>query len=613
VKGVVLNGDVLRVTRVSGGGLVARRQVERADGSKGWGSEILLSRAYLSQHVDLGYARTWMTAQGKTVADSAHSLVPSTARRNGFYESMTRSRDENHGYLYAKDEDCPPNQAEPEIVRERMRQAEMHGEVVEQRESADAVTLAGEVLRRLDEPMSAIETRERAFSNADSMAVLWPIWNDQVRADGARRYERELRKLLDGETADSVMRDTDDLFRALRHAELAGQDAAGVLREAVEARTLEGARSVSGVLASRVREATEGIPALPRDSWLDKVPACDDLERQDFLARLATAMDGRQERLGEHVAETQPVWAREALGELPEAGPEREAWISSAGKIASAREMLGWEHAGRALGAMPGTSSPEFRAEWQNALAAMAKVDGVDVRGLSDGLLFARRQAFERETSWAPADVGEELRVIRLTQGSARIEAIRCEQDAAAARRGGNEAWGVLHDTRRADRLVVDAKCQALLNELQPAQETRCEWEQVTADTRRIALASDLELKRRGLLEPDEQMKSGEPEGLVPGDMAAEDRDDTIRRELGIDSADSETMAKVAELAERSRQTQARIDELRSMPEHEDEERDLLPTEAWDKMLGRERQALLQPPERYLSPAPEVEADKEIR
>ena len=43
------------------------------------------------------------------------------------------------------------------------------------------------------------------------------------------------------------------------------------------------------------------------------------------------------------------------------------------------------------------------------------------------------------------------------------------------------------------------------------------EWDALTADTRRVALAADLELKRRGVLDRDETMKSAEPEGLVPG------------------------------------------------------------------------------------------------
>ena len=123
--------------------------------------------------------------------------------------------------------------------------------------------------------------------------------------------------------------------------------------------------------------------------------------------------------------------------------------------------------------------------------------------------------------------------MISLTLADARTEAVRCEQDAAAARKAGREAWAVLHDARRQDRLTVATRCSELLETLEPAQATRREWEALTADTRRIALAADLELKRRAVIDPEEAMKSSEPEGLVPGDLADDKREHTIREALG--------------------------------------------------------------------------------
>ena len=66
---------------------------------------------------------------------------------------------------------------------------------------------------------------------------------------------------------------------------------------------------------------------------------------------------------------------------------------------------------GQAIGPEPGTTNPEARAEWHNALTALAKFDGIDVRGLTDGQLMLRRDAYERETSWAPKYVAGELRL----------------------------------------------------------------------------------------------------------------------------------------------------------------------------------------------------------
>lgn len=608
-EGSLINSDRLRLVDVEEAQALVSRRIEQADGSVTWSDPFAVPIEYVRQHADLGYAQTWTTSQGRTVADSAHSLVASNAGRNGFYESMTRSKIENHAWLYEREEDFPEVTADPELERERVRQAERQGEVVERHESADAVALATRVVQRMDEPMSATETRERSLSSADHLGHLWSIWDDQYRAAGARRYEAELRALIGDDLTGEVLKDTDDLYRALRHCELAGKDTGDVLADAINGRSFEGARSVSAVLAARVRQATEEIPAQLRESWAELVPATGDAERRDFLVRVAEAMDARQARLGAHVADTAPVWAVQALGEVPADQAERDAWEKAVGEIAAYREMTGWDHPGQALGPQPGSTSPEFRAEWQNAISVMAKVDGVDVRGMSDGLLLTRRSAYERETTWAPASVTDELRVIRLTGLEARTEAARCAEDAAAAKQAGREEWAKLHESRAADRQAVEERCLGLVATLEPAQQTRAEWETLTADTRRVALAADLELKRRGVVGPNAQMDLREPEGLVPGDISDEGREATVRAALGLDSASQEATAKVEELAEHSRITQARIDEIKSMQEPDLDE-DLTPGQAWATMLGREREAIIQPPEVLVTPSPDAEVDE---
>ena len=95
----------------------------------------------------------------------------------------------------------------------------------------------------------------------------------------------------------------------------------------------------------------------------------------------------------------------------------------------------------------------------------------------------------------------------------------------------------------------------------------------------------------------------------MPGDLADEDREATVRAALGLDSASQEATAKVAELVEHSRITQARIDEIKSMQEPDLDE-DLTPRQAWAMMLGREREAMLQPPEMLISPSPDAEVDE---
>src|SRR5438874_3664113 len=94
-------------------------------------------------------------------------------------------------------------------------------------------------------------------------------------------------------------------------------------------------------------------------------------------------------------------------------------------RAARHREMFGYDHPGQAIGPQPATTSPEARAEWHTGLSAMAKVDGIDVRGLSDGQLHARRAAAQRETAWAPKYVGNELRLARKQAQISHVEATR--------------------------------------------------------------------------------------------------------------------------------------------------------------------------------------------
>ena len=128
------------------------------------------------------------------------------------------------------------------------------------------------------------------------------------------------------------------------------------------------------------------------------------------MADVAAAMDDRQRRIGQHTAREAPLWATQALGQVPDHPAERAGWERRAGQLGAYREMFGWDHPAEAIGPEPAATFPEARAEWHAAFAVMARIDGIDVRHLSDGQLLARRRAYQAETSWAPKHVAEELR-----------------------------------------------------------------------------------------------------------------------------------------------------------------------------------------------------------
>jgi hypothetical protein len=204
------------------------------------------------------------------------------------------------------------------------------------------------------------------------------------------------------------------LYRTLEAAELAGRDPRQVLDRALAEGPLEGARDVVAVIDARVRKITgPTVPQQPRP-WSERVPQMSSPAMQDYIEGVARAMDDRAARLGEHTAQEAPGWALRGLGPVPDDGAARRAWERRASAVAAFREAYGYADPAEPIGPEPATANPQQRAAWHGALAALGPVDGVDVRGMSDGALLNARAIFERETAWAPAFVADELRQVRV-------------------------------------------------------------------------------------------------------------------------------------------------------------------------------------------------------
>ena len=144
-------------------------------------------------------------------------------------------------------------------------------------------------------------------------------------------------------------------------------------------------------------------------------------------------MDDRIRRLGEHAAATQPLWARQALGPVP-GDPVARAGLGAAGQRRGRLPgTLRLRPPGDPIGPEPAKTSPEARAAWHAALDALGRVDGIDLRGCTDGDLWLRRGTYERETAWAPPHVAEELRLMRIAERDAHVNAVRAEHERRAA------------------------------------------------------------------------------------------------------------------------------------------------------------------------------------
>jgi hypothetical protein len=634
------NGDLLRVDAIGAHDLTVCRRIrgDRAVAGREWSAPFVISRAYVQQNCDLGYAQTWNTIEGQTVSVGI-ALASGKRTREGLYVGMSRGAQRNEVYAYPSAQEPAPSVIgrppvpDPEVARQHRLQADRDsaGQVAALNEE-DPIAILAPVVRRPDAELSASETRVQALSDADHFGALHAIWMDQCRAEAYARFAQTVRDHADPADAAAILQDTDRLWRTVRSAEMAGLDGRFVIRSAVVGRPFTGARSHSAVLDARIREATANLPPKIWDSWTERLPKFADPDIARYLAEVAAAMDDRQRRIGQQAAREAPLWATQALGlvpQHPEAGAE---WEGKAGRLGAYREMFGWDHPGEAIGPEPAASFPEARAEWHAAFAVMARVEGIDVRHLTDGQLFARRRAYEAETSWAPKHVAEELRATRRQERYSRIDATRHSYEAAAAGRRGERDQERLHKHAAGSWTALGTRATKVREMLAQAHDTRSQWEVMTEPTRRLARAADVELKRRGVLGPDDQLRSAEPEGFKyperhntaeawvqptldgsvelprePEPATPAEREQRALEVLGLTPryAQPELPLQVAAIAEYNRRRQTEIDERRLMrvPAEEPDEIDL--GEAWDVLSERRRDAVIQPPR---PPIPAAEA-----
>ncbi|MDA8320636.1 MAG: hypothetical protein M0030_12625, partial [Actinomycetota bacterium] len=449
---------------------------------------------------------------------------------------------------------------------------------------------------------------------------------EQCRAAAHARYTAAVRAAASPADADAILADTDRLWRAVQNAELAGLDGAHVIRTAITGRPFTGARSHSAVLCGRITDATGHLPPATPDTWTAALPRFTDPDTARYMTSVAAAMDDRQRRIGEHTARHAPLWATRALGPAPDNPAQRAEWEAKAGRIGAYREITGWDHPADPIGPEPPPSSPEARARWHAALAVMARVDGIDVRHLSDGQLHARRRAYQAETAWAPHHVAEELRAATRQEQHSRIEATRHAFEAAAAARRGHHDQAALHHDATGSWEALGQRATQIRELLAQAHDTRCQWEAITEPTRRIARAADIELHRRGILAPGDQLVTAEPGGFkypqqketaqvwvqprldgtisLPRHPEPEPLDPAGREQRALDvlgltyrhDRQAELPLQVTEIASYNRQRQADIDERRSMriPAEEPGQPDL--GQAWSVLAEYHRDAVLQPP-----------------
>jgi hypothetical protein len=602
------NRDVLRVEGTRGRSVTVRRLAGRhvRTGEPVWSLRFELPRTYLLLHADLAYATTLHAAQGRTV-DTGHLLVDGLGDRQGLYVGMSRGRDANYAYCITGSRAADPAAgSSPAAELGRARKIALQRAGLAPQRSAPAtlnaddsrehpVSVLAETLGRDGAALSATETLRSELSNADHLGVLSSIWYDLARREQAARFGQVLRQHLTSLEAESALADPACtwLWRTLREAEAAGLDAGQVLQSVIGTRSMRGARHIARVLDARIRRATDGAVPLARKPWTEMVPHTGDPETSRFMAELARAMEDRIARIGEHAAQTRPGWVISALGEPPEEPVQRAEWTARAARLGAYREMYGYSSPGDAIGPEPGRTSPEARADWHTALAALGWSEGTDLRGCSDSQLRLRRHAYKQEAAWAPPYVAEDLRLARLQARTAWQNLIREQHEIRAAADPGTAAR---HEQLAAAWRDMQATASRVAGALAQADETRRQWQQLTEPTRQVALAADQELRRRH----PQQAARQEASEVVP-----EPAGDRVR-DLSGETPWDDVAARVASVSEEARVAQEKLDELRDtrIPSEDSEAPFAAP--AWTLFPSRDRGAIVQAAQPEIPPASEI-------
>lgn len=232
----VRNGDRWKVADVRSDGsmLVRREGLSRK-------SAVLLPAAYVSEHVELGYAVTSFRAQGLTT-DTAHVLVDSTMTSETFYVAMTRGRDANTAYVAVDKPDASHVGPHPG----------------DNDEATGHSVLCG-VLHHVGAELSAHETMAAEQESWGTVAQLAAEYETIAAAAQHDRWASLIRASgLSGSQAEAAI-DSDafgPLTAELRRAEANNHDVDALLPRLVSARGFGDADDVAAVLRHRVDAAT---------------------------------------------------------------------------------------------------------------------------------------------------------------------------------------------------------------------------------------------------------------------------------------------------------------------------------------------------------------------
>lgn len=487
-----INRTTYRVTgtHADGAGLTVARVTGRdGEGVEQLGEPIQLPGSYVRDRVTLAYASTVHAAHGRTV-DAGYSVLGPGTDPAAAYTAHTRGRDTNVAFVVTRKVSTEAETGETLTFHERTA-ADALADLIAPRDEGHNRTALREAEQAAEQARSTSAMVDPMLSViADVTAGRTERWLDQLAATGAlpERHRVAL-------AADEARGALDGLLRSV---ELAGHDPAAVLAGAVTDRSLDKSASVAQVVHFRIRAALKDRLTPTVEGFRDLLPRDLPDSVRPALEQLAAAADARAAELGAQQAAQPSQWAQEALGPVPPVDdPRRAGWERKAGMAASYREFADHTDDADPLGAAPPAGLAEKHALFRAAHTGLDLPDaGADQEAMSEGLLRAQVAAWEREQTWAPRYVADELDATR--------EALRTEQDNATlwAARAVVEPDRLERDQLTAAATAAQARAEQLaeqVEQLRIADDARSMWLIETATTRDRAESARVALGLRGL------------------------------------------------------------------------------------------------------------------
>ncbi|MEU7906412.1 MobF family relaxase [Actinoplanes sp. NPDC049118] len=440
------------------------------------GHHTALPAAYVAEHVQLAYAATVDSAQGRTV-DVARAIVDQATTRARLYVMATRGRLLNQLAVVTADEPPEAHPPAPETA---------------------GITVLASILRGDSTDRSATETEQTLWADVDTLRHWGPIYDDLTARATTHQYVAVIRSVAGRAAAGNLAADPamPALAARLQALAAAGYNPHQVLAAVASARELTSAHDTAAVLAWRIDQAYRDLTPDPTialspaqaGTYTQRTPDADG-DIGDALRQVAAICDARIDALAHNASTEQPAWTT-ALGPVPDDEPGRQQWIGRAAVIGAYRDRY------TITGDDPIGPAPSARdigrwGAWQRAqtVLGIATLAG-QIQAATDAQIRALITAQREADLQAPDYVAGRLRVAhtqlvaaehhlrdtRLDLATGRTTAITAARNADAAtprwwHAGPLRAQAAQrHQTAQADALRATSRVDELQDRLSDAR-----------------------------------------------------------------------------------------------------------------------------------------------